>query len=583
MTVMSNKLFTDDFFDPSYAFLSDKIIKMHAKRHMQSLENFVENSSNSSRASHQFLYTLLSILDNPTILEELDSDKKQLLYMKLLSSQPDEPGDIRIFAKTLKSYRRDEYIHRALNIVRQLLERSDPSREWGYEPDNQPDLISKLREKIDKLYQKFHVDLQDAEFPVKRLPTCSDTLCKMIIMDSRIYPVLPALFTLSAVYQVAFDKSPSKATLLEFIIQPSLTKSYFTDNAYDTYVLSKFSYRLLNKIENTMIDYLDNYNTVTFPVKRSIVPKTISAFDNTAHRSRNEKDCFQRHINFAFPLCKTWRLVTDIATACSLTMEQALELNTHISEHLLDKSYNEKHLREIYGDQVTEIIKGFRTLANPGTYYKQDSFINIYKTYVWGKLSTSAKFFFVDPYADSDNLPSNLHQFICKYFTYVSLSKYVLYYSAPFRPLYGSSKMLPPGCKGIFRDFKTYSECYFTDTDVQPQLFPFAGTNTYLIGVKELRPSIRTELIRTFTPYSAVHFLMRHLEHPPKNKSALQQCINEYLKRYPLSKDIGILFRDTNEMIAVYQLMLKAALNIIAHYTVSLLADARIQTLQNHL
>jgi len=31
MTVMSNKLCTDDFFDPSYAFLSDKIIKMHAK------------------------------------------------------------------------------------------------------------------------------------------------------------------------------------------------------------------------------------------------------------------------------------------------------------------------------------------------------------------------------------------------------------------------------------------------------------------------------------------------------------------------------------------------------------------------
>ena len=83
--------------------------------------------------------------------------------------------------------------------------------------------------------------------------------------------------------------------------------------------------------------------------------------------------------------------------------------------------------------------------------------------------------------------------------------------------------------------------------------------------------------------HSAVHFLMRHLEHPPKNKSALQQGINEYLKKYPLSKDIGMLFRDTNEMIAVYQLMLKAALNIIAHYTVSLLADARIQTLQNHL
>ena len=76
MTVMSNKLLTDDFFYPSYAFLSDKIIKMHAKRHMQSPENFVENSCNSSRASHQFLYTLLSILDNPTWLEGLGPDKK---------------------------------------------------------------------------------------------------------------------------------------------------------------------------------------------------------------------------------------------------------------------------------------------------------------------------------------------------------------------------------------------------------------------------------------------------------------------------------------------------------------------------
>ncbi len=331
-----------------------------------------------------------------------------------------------------------------------------------------------------------------------------------------------------------------------------------------------------------MIDDLGNYNTVTFPVKRSIVHQTISAFDNTAHRSRNEKDCFQRHINFAFPLCKTRRLVTDIATACSLTMEQALELNTHISEHLLDKSYNEKHLREIYGNQATEIIKAFRTLANPGTYYKKDSFVNIYITCVWCKLPTSAKFFFVDPYANSADFPEKLHKFVSKYFTYVSLSKYVLYYSAPFRPLYGSSKMLPPGCKGIFRDFEMYSECYFTDTDVQPQLFPFAETNTYLIGVKELRPSIRTGLIRTFTPYSAVHFLMRYLEHPPKKKSALQQYINEYLKEYPLPKDIGMLFRDTNEMMAVYQLMLKVALNIIAHYTVSLLADARIQTLQSH-
>lgn len=68
MTVMSKKLCTDDFFDPSYAFLSDKIIKMHAKRNMQSLENFVENSCSISRASHQFLYMLLSILDNPTRL-----------------------------------------------------------------------------------------------------------------------------------------------------------------------------------------------------------------------------------------------------------------------------------------------------------------------------------------------------------------------------------------------------------------------------------------------------------------------------------------------------------------------------------
>ena len=168
MTVMSNKLFTDDFFDPSYTFLSDKIIKMHAKRHMQSLENFVENSCSISRASHQFLYTLLSILDNPTRLEGLGPDKKQLLYMKLLSPPFDQfpsivyskkdnaAEDIKIFKKNLKAYRSDEYIYRALNVVRQLLERSDPSREWGYEPDNQPEFISKLRDEVDKIYLKFY-------------------------------------------------------------------------------------------------------------------------------------------------------------------------------------------------------------------------------------------------------------------------------------------------------------------------------------------------------------------------------------------------------------------------------------------
>ena len=43
-----------------------------------------------------------------------------------------------------------------MNIVRQLLERSDPSREWGYEPDNRPEFISKLRDEVDKIYLKFY-------------------------------------------------------------------------------------------------------------------------------------------------------------------------------------------------------------------------------------------------------------------------------------------------------------------------------------------------------------------------------------------------------------------------------------------
>lgn len=214
----------------------------------------------------------------------------------------------------------------------------------------------KIVKKTYIIYYKFYTDLQDTEFPVKRLPTCSDTLCKMVIMDSRIYPVLPALFTLSAVYQAALDKSPGKAALLEFIIQPSLTDSCFTDNAYKTKVLSKLAYRLLNKIENTLIDNLNKYNTVVFPSKHINCPPSISALKFDAQQPPSEKVCFNQHINFAFPLCKTQRLATDIATACSLTMEQTLELNTHISEHLLDKSYNEKHLREIYGDQVTEIM-----------------------------------------------------------------------------------------------------------------------------------------------------------------------------------------------------------------------------------
>lgn len=139
-------------------------------------------------------------------------------------------------------------------------------------------------------------------------------------MDSRIYPVLPALFTLSAVYQAALDKSPGKAALLEFIIQPSLTDSCFTDNAYKTKVLSKLAYRLLNKIENTLIDNLNKYNTVVFPSKHINCPPSISALKFDDQQPPSEKVCFNQHINFAFPLCKTQCLATDIATACSLTM-----------------------------------------------------------------------------------------------------------------------------------------------------------------------------------------------------------------------------------------------------------------------
>ena len=214
----------------------------------------------------------------------------------LYSKKDNAAEDIKIFKKNLKAYRSDEYIYRALNIVRQLLERSDPSREWGYEPDNQPEFISKLRDEVDKIYLKFYTDLRDTEFPVKRLPTCSDTLCKMVIMDSRIYPVLPALFTLSAVYQAALDKSPGKAALLEFIIQPSLTDSCFTDNAYKTKVLSKLAYRLLNKIENTLIDNLNKYNTVVFPSKHINCPPSISALKFDDQQPPSEKVCFNQHM-----------------------------------------------------------------------------------------------------------------------------------------------------------------------------------------------------------------------------------------------------------------------------------------------
>ena len=569
-----DRTFCDNVFDFENANLSKKKLRRKLEQLMPEFAKFVENSNIPGYKDKNFRI-LTALLTEPSKREGLSTDGLQFLYMRLVLGTEeditkinmrsyDDEVDMKSYRLLLKIHDENDYLFQAISNMAHLLSRSETSNKWhDYEDNGKENLIKKITEDINNCYRRFDNELLYKGVPVRKRTVCSKTRCNVVFSTPYIYPVLPLLFVLNAIYKVKGDGNKhDKAELLKYNTSCSLT-----DNVYETFAISEAAEHLLERVEDVLIKHLVLYKRTVFPIRKDCYED----FDYQESK-RNESTLFNRRIAFAFPFCRVRKLAADIVKECSLDDRQAAELTRNLPKYLLNKTYGESKIEEKYGKKTLDIIKGFRILADPTTYYQDKKLTEIYKADVWSKLKVSTKKMFVNPDESLKNFPEELYGFLGKYFEYISLSKYVLFHSAPYYPLYGKERALPEHYRKLVHEFK--NSCRKTEDEYKEELFRDMKWET----VKEMRPSLKSDILRSFTPQSAIDYLLADLKRKPNNESNLLQQINLYLEKNHTA--ISPLPSGSNEICAVHKLMRKTAVNVVGHYAAAMIVSLHIQELQ---
>ncbi len=569
-----DRTFCDNVFDFENANLSKKKLRRKLEQLMPEFAKFVENSNIPGYKDKNFRI-LTALLTEPSKREGLSTDGLQFLYMRLVLGTEeditkinmrsyDDEVDMKSYRLLLKIHDENDYLFQAISNMAHLLSRSETSNKWhDYEDNGKENLIKKITEDINNCYRRFDNELLYKGVPVRKRTVCSKTRCNVVFSTPYIYPVLPLLFVLNAIYKVKGDGNKhDKAELLKYNTSCSLT-----DNVYETFAISEAAEHLLERVEDVLVKHLVLYKRTVFPIRKDCYED----FDYQESK-RNESTLFNRRIAFAFPFCRVRKLAADIVKECSLDDRQAAELTRNLPKYLLNKTYGESKIEEKYGKKTLDIIKGFRILADPTTYYQDKKLTEIYKADVWSKLKVSTKKMFVNPDESLKNFPEELYGFLGKYFEYISLSKYVLFHSAPYYPLYGKERALPEHYRKLVHEFK--NSCRKTEDEYKEELFRDMKWET----VKEMRPSLKSDILRSFTPQSAIDYLLADLKRKPNNESNLLQQINLYLEKNHTA--ISPLPSGSNEICAVHKLMRKTAVNVVGHYAAAMIVSLHIQELQ---
>lgn len=566
------------------ANLSKRKLRKMINQQMTEFKEFVENRKIEEHGKelrktkgygNKNLRILAALLVEPSKREGLSTDGLQFLYMRLVLGTEeditkinmrsyDDEVDMKSYRLLLKIHDENDYLFQAISNMAHLLSRSETSNKWhDYEDNGKENLIKKITEDINNCYRRFDNELLYKGVPVRKRTVCSKTRCNVVFSTPYIYPVLPLLFVLNAIYKVKGDGNKhDKAELLKYNTSCSLT-----DNVYETFAISEAAEHLLERVEDVLVKHLVLYKRTVFPIRKDCYED----FDYQESK-RNESTLFNRRIAFAFPFCRVRKLAADIVKECSLDDRQAAELTRNLPKYLLNKTYGESKIEEKYGKKTLDIIKGFRILADPTTYYQDKKLTEIYKADVWSKLKVSTKKMFVNPDESLKNFPEELYGFLGKYFEYISLSKYVLFHSAPYYPLYGKERALPEHYRKLVHEFK--NSCRKTEDEYKEELFRDMKWET----VKEMRPSLKSDILRSFTPQSAIDYLLADLKRKPNNESNLLQQINLYLEKNHTA--ISPLPSGSNEICAVHKLMRKTAVNVVGHYAAAMIVSLHIQELQ---
>ena len=131
--------------------------------------------------------------------------------------------------------------------------------------------------------------------------------------------------------------------------------------------------------------------------------------------------------------------------------------------------------------------------------------------------------------------------------------------------------MLPEHYKKLVH--KLTNNCRKDEDEDREEMFEDIKWET----VKEMRPCLKNDILRSFTPRSAIDYLPADLDRKPNDESDLLQQINMYLSKYTTLERFQ---RESNTLCAVHRLMRKTAVNVVGHYAVAMLVSAHIQELQ---
>ena len=96
----------------------------------------------------------------------------------------------------------------------------------------------------------------------------------------------------------------------------------------------------------------------------------------------------------------------------------------------------------------------------------------------------------------------------------------LLFHSAPYYPLYGKERLLPEHYRKLVHEFK--NNCRKDEYKDREEMFEDIKWE----NVKEMRPSLKSDILRSFTPQSAIDYLLADLERKPNDESNLLQQIN---------------------------------------------------------
>ena len=247
-----DRTFCDNVFDFENANLSKKKLRRKLEQLMPEFAKFVENSNIPGYKDKNFRI-LTALLTEPSKREGLSTDGLQFLYMRLVLGTEeditkinmrsyDDEADMKSYRLLLKIHDENDYLFQAISNMAHLLSRSETSNKWhDYEDNGKENLIKKITEDINNCYRRFDNELLYKGVPVRKRTVCSKTRCNVVFSTPYIYPVLPLLFVLNAIYKVKGDGNKhDKAELLKYNTSCSLT-----DNVYETFAISEAAEHLL--------------------------------------------------------------------------------------------------------------------------------------------------------------------------------------------------------------------------------------------------------------------------------------------------------------------------------------------------